>query len=614
MCGICGIIPFDKKPVDEVKIRQMMAAMKYRGPNDEGVYMLSNIGLGFVRLSILDLSAAGHQPMLDPTQRYCIVFNGEIFNYIELREELKAIGVEFFTNTDTEVLLNAYIQYGEDCLNKLNGMFAFVIYDKQTGKIFAARDRFGVKPFYYYQTESTFIFASEIPPVLAVYGQANKANEQMIFDYLTFNRTDHTENTFFADIKKLQHGSCISINGNSVEIKKWYDLKSRIRTEKSDPEKYRQLLVDAVKLRMRSDVPVGVCLSGGLDSSAITSIIAGELQNPQINTFSAVYQPGDRGDESKYIHLYRDILPNMFEVFPTLENLQQDLSNFIKIHGEPIPSTSPYAQYLVFKLAKERVTVTLDGQGADEQLGGYHYFFGFYFKDLLKRFKLFTLTREIIAYYKVHRSIYGLKTFLYFLLPKKNRTSLRVNKGGFLITEFAQQFAEGNNKSVVNDLYASKSMKEALLNHFEYKLEHLLKWDDRNSMAHSVESRTPFLDYRLVEYTLSIENEAIIRNGFTKSILRESLKNILPEEIRMRRDKIGFATPQDEWFRSDIFKNVILDLLNSESFENRKIIDPQQAILRYQKHLNREIDISKDIWKWIHLELWFREFIDVSYS
>lgn len=612
MCGICGIIPFDKKPVDEVKIRQMMAKMKYRGPNDEGVFIHSNIGLGFVRLSILDLSAAGHQPMIDPTQRFCIVFNGEIFNYIELREELKADGVEFFTNTDTEVLLNAYIQYGEDCLNKFNGMFAFVIYDKVTGKIFAARDRFGVKPFYYYQTESTFIFASEIPPILAVYEQTSLPNEQMIFDYLTFNRTDHTENTFFADIKKLQHGSCISILGNSVEIRKWYDLKDHVRTEKSDPEKYRQLLVDAVKLRMRSDVPVGVCLSGGLDSSAITSIIAGELQNPEINTFSAVYQQGDQGDESKYIHLYRDILPNMFEVFPTFENLQQDLSNFIKIHGEPIPSTSPYAQYLVFKLAKERVTVTLDGQGADEQLGGYHYFFGFYFKDLLKRFKLFTLTREIIAYCNVHRSIYGLKTFLYFLLPKKNRTSLRVNKGGFLTTEFAQKFAEENSKSVVNDLYSSESMKDAIINHFEYKIEHLLKWGDRNSMAHSVESRTPFLDYRLVEYTLSIENEAIIKNGFTKSILRESLKNILPEEIRMRRDKIGFETPQDEWFRSDVFKNIILDILNSTLFKNRNIINQQQALSLYQKHLNREIDISKDIWKWIHLELWFREFIDVT--
>jgi len=610
MCGICGIIPFDKRRVGEQSLAEMMACMKYRGPDDEGKYIDSSIGLGFVRLSILDLTLAGHQPMSDKSERYVIVFNGEIFNYIEIRQELKEKGIEFYTNTDTEVLLKAYIFYGEACLNKFNGMFAFVIYDKQTGNVFAARDRFGVKPFYYYLSDTELMFASEIPPLLAVYGQTNTPNEQMIFDYLTFSRTDHTENTFFENIKKLQHGCCITIKENVVEFKKWYDLKSHIQFVKSDPEKYKQLLVDAVELRMRSDVPVGVCLSGGLDSSAITSIIALELKNPQINTFSAVYQKGDTGDESKFIHLYDDLLPNMFEVFPTQENLYHDLLNFVRIHGEPIPSTSPYAQYLVFKLAKKRVTVTLDGQGADEQLGGYHYFFGFYFKDLLRHFRLITLFRECFMYFKEHRSIYGFKTFLYFLLPKQFRTSLRVSKAGYLTREFISKFSGKDKKSVVNDLYASDSMKDALINHFEFKLEHLLKWDDRNSMAHSVESRTPFLDYRLVEYTLSIGSDSIIKNGSTKSILRESMKNILPEEIRLRRDKIGFATPQDEWFRSDLFKSFILEILNSDSFKSRNIVNTEHALTLYEKHLNREIDISKEIWKWIHLELWFRQFID----
>jgi len=611
MCGICGIIPFDKRPVDEQSLGRMMACMKYRGPDDEGMFTSTSIGLGFVRLSVLDLTLAGHQPMSDKAGRYVIVFNGEIYNYIEIREELKGKGIEFFTNTDTEVLLKSYIYYGEECLNKFNGMFAFVIYDQLNGNVFAARDRFGVKPFYYYLSDSGLIFASEIPPILAVYGQTNQPNEQMIFDYLTFSRTDHTENTFFKNIKKLQHGCCFTIKGNKVEFKKWYDLKSHIKFQESDSDKYRQLLVDAVKLRLRSDVPVGVCLSGGLDSSAITSIVATELNNPQINTFSAVYQKGDTGDESKFIHLYDELLPNMFEVFPTRDNLYHDLLNFVRIHGEPIPTTSPYAQYLVFKLAKERVTVTLDGQGADEQLGGYHYFFGFYFKDLLRHFKLITLIRECFMYFKVHRSIYGFKTFLYFLLPKQYRTSLRVSKAGYLTREFISKFSGKNKKSVVNDLYASDSMKDALINHFEFKLEHLLKWDDRNSMAHSVESRTPFLDYRLVEYTLSIKSDSIIKNGFTKSILRESLKNILPEKIRLRRDKIGFATPEDEWFRSDLFKSFIFELLDSASFKSRNIVSTRQALSLYNKHLNREIDISRDIWKWINLELWFRQFIDV---
>lgn len=610
MCGICGIIPFDRKPIEEKRLRAMMARMKYRGPDDEGVYLDQKVGLGFVRLSILDLTSAGHQPMTDDTEQFILVFNGEIYNYIELREELKAFGIQFKTNTDTEVLLKAYIQYGEACLDKLNGMFAFVIYDKVSGNIFGARDRFGVKPFYYYQDASNFIFASEIPPILEVYSKKNEANEQQIFDYLTFNRTDHTEDTFFKNIKKLQHGNSFTVKLGVFEKKKWYDLKLRVTEQKANPTKFKELLVNAVELRMRSDVPVGVCLSGGLDSSSITSIIAKELKIPEINTFSAIYNLGDKGNESEFINLYKEIVPNMNSIMPTAQGLYADMNTFVSVHAEPIPSTSPFAEYMVMKLAKEKVTVILGGQGADEQLGGYHYFFGFYFKDLLKSLKLFTLIKECIAYYRVHRSLFGFATFLYFMLPKKFRTSLRVSKGGFLTKEFTNKFSEKNNASVVNELYASNSMQEALINHFEYKMEHNLKWTDRNSMSHSLESRTPFLDYRLVEYCVSIDSSAIIRNGYTKSIMREAMKGILPEKIRLRVDKIGFETPEDAWFRYDFFQQFIIEILNSTSFRNRNIINPDLALELYQKHLNKDLDISKDIWKWIHLELWFREFID----
>lgn len=610
MCGICGIINFDNQQVEEPKLRKMMATMKHRGPDDEGVCIQKIVGLGFVRLSILDLTPAGHQPMTDPTDRYVLVFNGEIYNYIEIKDELKLLGVEFGTGTDTEVLLKAYIHYGEACLDKFNGMFAFVILDKRTGDVFGARDRFGVKPLYYYVNETTLIFASEIQPILAVYGKKNTENEAMIFDFLTFNRTDHTEDTFFEGIKKIQHGHCFSIKSGRFEIKKWYDLRKHIGNQKGNAATYKDLLISAVKLRMRSDVPVGVCLSGGLDSSAITSIIAQELEHPEINTFSAVYDKGLKADESAFIDLYADTLANMYRITPTAESLYSDLKDFVRIHGEPIPSTGPYAQYVVMKLANRHVTVTLDGQGADEQLAGYHYFYGFYFKDLLKKWKLFTLLKECLAYYRVHKSIYAFKTFIYFLLPTKSKTKLSVNDRGFLSNDFISRLSKDTNSTVVTDLYASKSLNEALLNHFEFKLEHLLKWNDRNSMAYSLESRTPFLDYRLVEYTLSIDNASIIKNGFTKGILRESLKNILPEKIRLRTDKIGFATPQDDWYRTDMFQKLILDLITSDAFKKRNIIKPEIAIQLYNKHLHKEIDISKEIWKWIHLELWFREFID----
>jgi len=610
MCGICGIVNFRHQPVKEADLKSMMLKIKHRGPNDEGVFQHENMGFGFVRLSIIDLSSAGHQPMQDESGRYTIVFNGEIFNYIELREELLKKGLKFHSQTDTEVLLKMYITYGAACLNKLNGMFAFAIHDKETNRIFAARDRFGVKPFYYALTDTGFVFASEIPAILEVYGKENKANHSVIFDYLAFNRTDHTENTFFEGIKKLQHGHCVEIQDGKVNIQKWYDLKSKISNQKGDVDYYKSLLTDAVRIRLRSDVPVGVCLSGGLDSSAITSIIASELNNPAVNTFSAVYTPDKQADESKFINLYKPLLTNMHAVVPDADKLLEQLDYFIRIHAEPIPSTSPFAQYCVMELAQKHVTVTLDGQGADEQLGGYHYFFGFYFKDLLTGFKWKTLFREIKGYLKTHKSLYGIKTMFYFLLPNALKTKAGVDNRGFLDKSFVKKVLETNRSVIVHDLYASENLKSALLNHFEFKLEHLLKWNDRNSMAFSVESRTPFLDYRLVEYTLSIEPEFIIKNGITKSILRESLKGVLPEAIRNRQDKVGFATPQDEWFREPAFRSFIGDIIKSESFRDRQIMDADKVRLLYEKHLKGDINIAKDIWKWIHLELWFRTFID----
>ncbi len=610
MCGICGIINYDKKSVLENDLKIMMKKIKHRGPNDEGVFLHNNIGFGFVRLSIIDLSSAGHQPMQDETARFTIVFNGEIYNYIELREELIQQGISFSSLTDTEVLLKMYITYGAACLDKLNGMFSFVIYDKESAEVFAARDRFGVKPFYYYETNDSLVFASEIPAILEVYGRKNKPNHSMIFDYLAFNRTDHTENTFFEGIKKLQHGHSMTLKQGKMTIQKWYDLKSHLTQQQGDEEIYKALLIDAVRIRLRSDVPVGVCLSGGIDSSAITSIIAQELNTPEVNTFSAVYSSDNKVDESKFINLYKSLLPNMHSVIPTAEMLLENLQEFINIHAEPIPSTSAFAQYCVMQLAQKHVTVTLDGQGADEELGGYHYFFGFYFKDLFCGFKWITLIREIKAYLHVHKSLYGIKTMIYFLLPTALKTKTGIRHRGFFDKDFVKGITTNNQSVIVNDLYASKNLKAALLNHFEFKLEHLLKWNDRNSMAFSVESRTPFLDYRLVEYSLSIAPEYIIKNGITKSILRDSLKGILPEKIRTRQDKVGFATPQDEWFRQAEFKKLIEEVLSSESFKNRRIIDVEKAQTLYKRHLKAEINISKDIWKWVHLELWFRTYFD----
>lgn len=616
MCGICGIIRFDNKVVQEAPIYRMMKTMKHRGPDDEGIFIENDIGLGFVRLSIIDLTNGGHQPKLSDDERFVVVFNGEIYNYIELREELIADGVNFTSNTDTEVLLNSYIKWGEDCLNRFNGMWAFAIYDRTDRSLFVARDRFGIKPFYYLLTKESFAFCSEIKPLLTLIPGKPTQDSQTIFDFLVFSRTDQTDRTFFNEIKKLQHGHKFRLELNSENFfealpsEKWYDLKERVLETDGfkDPAEYKSLFTSAIGLHLRSDVPVGVCLSGGLDSSSIVSVLLNEYNKTDLHTFSAVYKKGQSGDETEFIDEYSSRLKKMYYTSPDAESLKRDLGLFIRAHEEPIPTTSPYAQFEVMRLAQGKVVVTLDGQGADEELAGYHYFFGFYFKELLLSGRIGKLFRELYFYVTKHKSLMGVKSILFFILPKRLRTQVRVKEKGYLVKDFIKKFKESN--SIAGNLYGSKDLISASLDHFEYKLEHLLKWEDRNSMWFSLESRVPFLDYRLVEKTLATSIDWKIRKGMTKYILREAMDGILPEKIRARRDKMGFGTPEDEWFRTSIWQDIIEEILCSKSFQERNIVDINIAKERYKRHLEGKVNCGSEIWKWVHLELWFREFID----
>jgi asparagine synthase (glutamine-hydrolysing) len=615
MCGICGVIHFNNKPVQEPILRAMMLKMKHRGPDDNGVFIEDNVGLGFVRLSIIDLSAGGHQPMISQNDRYIMVYNGEIFNYIELKEELQKEGITFKTQTDSEVLLNAYIYWGEEFQHRLNGMWAFAIFDKQEKRIFASRDRYGIKPFYYIQTSSFIAFASEIPPLLILLDKKPIPDYQSIFDFLAFNRTDQTERTFFENIKKLQHGHCFELSTKPssfvpISTVRWYNLRERVGSTQgfNSSDEFRELFTSALGLRLRSDVPVGVCLSGGLDSSSIVSVLLKNFDKKDLNTFSAVYNKGQRGYETEFILEYKPLLNNMFFTTPDEITLEHDLMKFIEAHGEPIPSTSPYAQFKVMELAKDHVVVTLDGQGADEELAGYHYFFGFFFKDLLKQAKFGKLISESVHYFGNHKNLYGLKSFLFFMLSSNMRTQASLNEKHYINKDFANRFKDSN--SVTENIYGSATLNDALLDHFEYKLEHLLKWEDSNSMWFSLEARVPFLDYRIVEKVLATPSDLIIKKGMTKHLLRESMKNILPEKIRTRIDKVGFETPQNEWFSSSAWKKIIEGILDSESFKERKLIDSQKAKDLYKRFLAGKISVSNEIWKWIHLELWFRKYID----
>ena len=624
MCGIVGIIRFDEKPINKTELQTMMHVIKHRGPDDEGMFIDGHVGLGHVRLSILDLSSAGKQPMTDPTGRYTIIQNGESYNYIELREELKTLGYKFATQTDTEVLLNGYIEWGESVLDKLNGMFALAIYDKEKQTLFIARDRFGVKPLYYHIGDGQLIFASEIPAILKALLGKPKANENAIFDYLVFNRTDQTEETFFEGIFKLQHGCSMTLKLDAAHlekkdlpIKKWYNLAERVKALKKEgvdklgkeeaEKRYMELFKRAVELRLRSDVPWGVCLSGGLDSSAITSTIVNEMQIPDVHSFSAVYEKGCWADESPFIDEFKGIVPNMHYIYPDADRLYAHLDDYVRIQGEPTPTTSPYALYCVLDEASKYVKVILDGQGSDEAIAGYEYIPGLYYKSLFTHFKWCRLAKEIVQYVKLHKSWRHVKYMVFFLLPSKVRMKVRVKQRGYVDPAFV---AKHKDSVIADKLYGTNAMEEMLIAHFEYKLEHLTKWGDRDTMAFGVEGRSPFLDKDLVEYSIALKDELKIKGGYTKFILREVMNGIMPEKVRLRVDKKGFAIPQDEWFRTEKFQKLVNDILSSESFAKRGYFKPEEAKKLYQRHLNGEINISKDIWKWINLELWFREYID----
>ncbi|MDP2685101.1 MAG: asparagine synthase (glutamine-hydrolyzing) [bacterium] len=605
MCGISGIINFNQKPVLEQEIRLMMQKMKHRGPDDEGIFIDNNVGLGFVRLSILDLSSAGHQPMFSHNGRFVIVFNGEVYNYIEIREELKE-KYQFKTGTDTEVILAAFQVWGEKCLDKFNGMFAFVIFDTQTKEIFGVRDRYGIKPFYYFQDNERFIFASEIKSILPLVKR--EANDKIIYDYLLFNRTDHTEETFFRNIKKLQHGHYFKIKEGKFDTKRWYNLIEKINNKILSPKEYRRLFNDSLKLRLRADVPIGVSLSGGIDSSSIVASLIKDFGLSELNTFSAVYGKDEPTDESEFIDEFKKIVKNMHYTYPNAESFFNDFESFIDAHNEPVPDIGPYAQYKVMELAAKYVTVTLDGQGADEQLAGYHYFFGSFYIELIQQLKLIKFTKENLHYFKKHKSLQALKYFLYYLLPSHIQNKI----SGDIFSSIDKAFLKANSSKLeINKmLYNPKSLNQSLMQHFEFKLEHLLRWEDLNAMHFSIESRVPFLDYRLVEATLSTPSNQKIYQGETKHLLREALKDLLPAKIAQRKDKKGFSNPRDKWFRSKKFQKYIFELINSESFTKRGYFNSAIANKQYKKHLEGKTDISKEIWKWINLEVWFRKFID----
>jgi asparagine synthase (glutamine-hydrolysing) len=580
MCGISGILNFDGRPVNSADITEMNRAIHHRGPDGDGVYSEGNVGIGSTRLAIIDLRHIADMPLYDPDGRYVIVYNGEIFNYVEVREELLKKGYKFVTDSDTEVVMNAYKAYGEDCLHKLNGMWAFAIWDKQEKTLFCSRDRYGIKPFCYYKDNNRFVFGSEIKQLLGQ-GVNKDVNDEIIYDYLVFHFIDHTEQTFFKNIFNLKAGHKIKIKGNDFRVSRWYDLPvgNFMSDTKDLYTDFADLLQDSVRLRLRSDVEVGSCLSGGLDSSAIVCLMHNILHNegkPEMQkTFTACYDD-PLIDERKYVEeVIKQTNSTKYYLFPDINGFREDLDKMTYHQDEPYTGATVFAQWSVFKKIHETgIKVVLDGQGSDEILIGYFSFFPFHLKrNLLNPVKFISEYLSGISTSNLGLSKFT-QNFIYFNTGSVRYRHVLNNSKSFVKQDFVRSM---NRRDVFNEMIATKDLEtNRLSNLWNISLPSLLRYEDKNSMAFSVEARIPFLDHRLVEYIFSIPYDKLIKKGWTKHVLRESMKGKIPEDIRMRKGKLAFSVPQKKWL-NDIKDHVIetfsTDFRSSRYLDAGKMID-----------------------------------------
>ena len=534
-----------------------------------------------------------------------IVYNGEIYNYIEIREELRAKGYVFKSNTDTEVILKSYHLWGEECVHKFNGMWAFAIWDSKNKKLFCSRDRFGIKPFYYNHKQGThFIFASEIKSILQII--KSEPDKQTLFDSFSYGYSDHNERTFYEDVKQLRGGHNLILQNGKLSIYRFYKIERHPCTDSFDTarEKIRELLFNSVRIRLRIDVPLGFALSGGIDSSSIVGI-ASKINHGSNNTFSIIY-PGYNVDESFFINkVIEKTGVNHNFISPTQRDFLDDLDSFIWHQEEPFIGTSYFGEFKLRELIRNNnVTVSLEGQGADEIITGYTILLLPYFFDLLSEFKWISLLRE----HKHFRHYSGsLKQIIKAYLVKSRKTSAEhlfkkypyLNRAYFEgITIHSNEFERFNSGSYLND-----TLYEMLI---YTSIPQQLVRADKNAMAFSVECRFPFLDYRLVEYAMNLPYTFKTRNGLTKYILREAMKDILPAEVYNRKDKIGFVMP-NKGFSTQNMEEYLHEIVNCVNNKNISFLNRKIFFNHYMESGNNGLD-----WKCLKttsLILWLNVFI-----
>jgi asparagine synthase (glutamine-hydrolysing) len=636
MCGIFGAVT-KKSSVNHLGIRGCFSQLGKRGPDSAGLVIIDPtsaisislnpdiddielrlasfaantesdnlIILGHTRLSIIDLSLAGSQPMISQDGMVWIVFNGEIFNYIELRGELAKLGYQFKTNTDTEVLLIGYQHFGYEILTRLNGMWSFAIYDQAKRIMFCAVDDFSIKPFYY-STQSTsgaeFCFASE-PRALSSLGQLGfSPNLNAMTEYIASNLDPNGRETYFSNIFKIVGGAfltCAAPNWGIVS-RTWASSVSSLGSKKPDDEELLGLLSESVRLRLRSDVPVGTCLSGGIDSSAVLSLInrSNGSSNAGFHTFTSVF-PDSEIDEKSYAERmvsFTGAAPTY--VCPSARDLEDDLDSLIAAHGEPFQGLTVYSQYCLMRAVKSAgIKVILDGQGSDELFWGYKWHYIRWLKNEVKQGRI-AIAASGLCSAVTQRDDFPLSdllaNFVYFSSPllRKQRSKLRIRS--LLLPERLNEWDRNVQRYKETDIRRVRSEELA-----ETVLPRLLRYEDRNSMAFSIEARLPFLDQRLVRYSLQIDPRYLIKDGWGKAPLRSTLTGVLPPEILKRRNKLGFTVPDKNWMNS--LRPTLIERFNSSPMLSGDLFQNNAVHLAL---MDQNIDPIL-LWRLVNIELWMR--------
>jgi asparagine synthase (glutamine-hydrolysing) len=625
MCGFVSILHNDSVAVELSTLKQMADVIGYRGPDDEGHFIDDFVAMYHKRLSIIDL-ATGRQPMSNGA--VTIVFNGEIYNYIELRQNLIGCGHRFRTTSDTEVILHMYQEYGLDFINQLNGMFAFLIYDREKRRAVLGRDHFGIKPLYYYAGEDFIIVASEIKAILMHPKVAAEPNDDAICDYITFQYVLGSS-TLFNNICKLLpgHYQVVELPSMAVHTTKYWDPSFKIdnfHTEEYFIHTLRQLLEDTIQIQLRSDVPVGTYLSGGMDSSIVT-LMASEKYNGKIQSFNGAFKEGPAFDESRYARKVAESCnAEICQIYPEENDFIEFFPKLIYHMDEPAAGPGLFPQYMVSKLASQNVKVVLGGQGGDEIFGGYARFVVAYLEQAIKG-AIFESTEEgehIVSLKSILPNLSYLKQYVpmlqrfwskdlfepmdwrYFCLIDRSEGSLNLYSRDFcngyrrqdIFARFQKMFNHPDTLSYYNKMV-----------HFDMtaSLPALLHVEDRVSMAVSLESRVPLLDRRIVELTTSMPPAMKFKGAEMKYILKRAVKDVLPAMISERKEKMGFPVPLHIWARNkvgDFFK----DILFSKSCRERGIFCHDEI----EKLIDNEAAFGRRLWGIINLELWFQTFID----